>query len=122
MHVMIDRGGTTEMHPDVARHIPAIQALCREFGVQRLEIFGSAVTADFDPERSDVDFIVTYPEGYRFGYFGSRLFELEERLTDTLNRPAHLVMTSALRNTYFNAEASRTRTEIFDAAKIPDVA
>ncbi len=110
------------MHPEVARHIPEIRALCREFGVARLEVFGSAVTDAFDPARSDVDFLVTYPAGYRFGYFGSRLFELEERLSEALGRQAHLIMTPALRNVGFAAEASRTRTKIYDATKIPDVA
>lgn len=36
------------IHPAVAQHIPAIRNLCREFGVEKLEIFGSAVTDRFD--------------------------------------------------------------------------
>ncbi len=63
------------IHPDVARHIPEIRTLCREFGVSKLEIFGSAVTDAFDPGRSDVDFLVEYPERYDFGDFGERLFQ-----------------------------------------------
>jgi predicted nucleotidyltransferase len=103
------------IHPEVAQHIPAIRRLCREFGVERLEVFGSAVTDAFDPERSDVDFLVTYPEGYDFGDFGARLFELEERLTLLLGRSAHLVMTSALSKPRFRREVALTRTAIYDA-------
>ena len=32
--------------------------LCRKFGVAKLEVFGSANTPEFDPERSDFDFIL----------------------------------------------------------------
>jgi predicted nucleotidyltransferase len=32
-----------------------VRALCRRYGVRRLELFGSATTGAFDPQRSDVD-------------------------------------------------------------------
>jgi uncharacterized protein len=41
-------------------HLEEIVALCREYGVARLEVFGSAATGAFDPGRSDVDFLVEY--------------------------------------------------------------
>ncbi len=37
-----------------------IAALCREYGVAKLEVFGSVMTDEFDPERSDVDFVVRF--------------------------------------------------------------
>jgi predicted nucleotidyltransferase len=36
-----------------------LRALCKEFGVARLELFGSAATGAFDPLLSDLDFLVT---------------------------------------------------------------
>src|SRR5215211_4433890 len=54
-------------NPVIAEHLEAIRALCREFGVARLEVFGSVCTPDFDSERSDIDFIVEYPPDYDFG-------------------------------------------------------
>ena len=32
--------------------------LCRRYGVRRLEVFGSAARGSFDPETSDLDFLV----------------------------------------------------------------
>jgi hypothetical protein len=110
------------IHPEVEKHIPAIRALCREFGIARLEIFGSAVTDEFDPQRSDVDFIVTYPEDYDFGPWAGRLFEMEEQLSRVLNRNVDLVMPSALDNKWFRREAGKTRTVIFDASEVSEVA
>lgn len=100
----------------------AIAALCREFGIRKLEVFGSAVTGAFDPDRSDVDFIVAYPPNYDFGPWLARFQELEEALADVLGRDVNLVMTSALKNRWFEREAARTRTVIYDASEFTQVA
>jgi predicted nucleotidyltransferase len=110
------------IHPLVAQHIPEIQQLCREFGVTKLEIFGSAVTDAFDPERSDVDFIVTYPDDYDFGPWIGKLFDMEEQLSLLLDRNVDLVMLSALKNKWFRREAEKTRTVIFDTSQVSEVA
>ncbi len=41
-----------------------IAALCQRFGVRRLEMFGSAASGSFDPERSDVDFLLDFGAEY----------------------------------------------------------
>jgi len=49
------------MHPAIAEKRQSLAALCRRFGVQRLEVFGSAARgADFDARRSDADFLVSF--------------------------------------------------------------
>lgn len=55
------------MHPLIADNLHQIRHLCEEFGVVRLDVFGSIDTSGFDPGRSDVDFLVTYPDGYDHG-------------------------------------------------------
>lgn len=110
------------MNALIQQHRAAILALCREYGVARLELFGSAATGAFDPDRSDVDFLVEYPPDYDFGPWLSRFQELEQALTKVLGRDVDLVITSALRNRWFNREAARTRTVIYDASEISEVA
>ena len=105
------------MHPEVARHIPEIRALCREFGVARLEVFGSAVTDAFDPARSDADFLVTYPDGYDFGLWLVRFFDFDRALAGTLQREVDLIMHDAPRNPRFVAELNRTKSLVYDAAE-----
>lgn len=51
----------------VSEHMEEVQALCREYGALRLEVFGSALTAQFDPETSDIDNLEEYPPDYDFG-------------------------------------------------------
>jgi predicted nucleotidyltransferase len=110
------------MHVLIERHRQAILDVCRAFGVVRLEVFGSVMTDAFDPDRSDVDFIVTYPPDYDFGPWLARFQDMEEALAKVLGRPVNLVMTSALRNRWFLREAAKTRTVIYDAFQITEVA
>jgi hypothetical protein len=51
------------VHPIVQAKRAEIAALCRELGVLRLDVFGSAVTEDFDLDRSDVDVLVETEPG-----------------------------------------------------------
>ena len=44
----------------IDRHRSGIEALCRTYQVKRLDVFGSAIREDFDPVRSDVDFLVEF--------------------------------------------------------------
>jgi predicted nucleotidyltransferase len=106
----------------IAEHLEAIRALCREFGVARLEVFGSVCTPHFDPERSDVDFLVVYPPDYDYGPWLSKHLFLEERLSHLLGRKVDLVMIDAAQNMWFQREADKTRTVVFDGSKVAEVA
>jgi predicted nucleotidyltransferase len=110
------------MIPSIEANLQEVMKLCREFGVERLELFGSAATDAFDPERSDVDFLVSYPEGYDFGPWLARFQDFEEALSAALGLKVDLVMTSALKNPWFRREAAKTRTVIYDASQISEVA
>jgi predicted nucleotidyltransferase len=108
--------------PPLAEHLETIRALCREFGVKRLEVLGSVCTDDFDPSQSDIDFLVEYPEEYEFGPWIKRFFDLQDRLAEAMGRSVDLVMVSALQNRWFKLEANKTRTTIYDEAQVAEVA
>lgn len=83
--------------------------LCERYGVERLDLFGSAAGDGFDPEASDLDFVVSFerrdpPDLFR------RYFGLEEDLKALFGRGVDLVMEGALeksRRFAANVEASR---------------
>jgi predicted nucleotidyltransferase len=110
------------IHPAIEQHIPAIRDLCREYGVRKLELFGSAVDGRFDPARSDVDFLVTYPQGYEFGPWGQRVFELQDALAGIVGRNVDLVMSDAPRNPRFIERLNQSRLEIFREPSVSSVA
>ena len=83
------------MRSDIAGKREALAAICRRYGVARLEIFGSAARdADFDPDRSDADFLVTFTPGARndLGAFA----DLKEALERLLGRRVDLVEREAI--------------------------
>lgn len=91
----------------------AIADLCRQFGVRRLSVFGSAVTDRFDPERSDVDFLVEFAKGSPNSF--DTYFGFKEALEELLGRPVDLVEPVALENPYFAASVRETAEELYAA-------
>ena len=91
-----------------------IAALCQRHRVRRLDVFGSAASGDFDPQTSDLDFLVEFhplePGQRAEAYFG-----LLESLAVLLARPVDLVMRRAIENPYF-LEAVEAGKELLYAA------
>ena len=80
------------MIADIALHRKELQDLCRRFGVRRLSVFGSAARGDFDPARSDIDFLVEFAaeedDLTRFVDFKQALEALLSRRVDLVDRKA----------------------------------
>jgi predicted nucleotidyltransferase len=99
----------------INEHMSDLIALCEEFGVERLEVFGSATTGEFDPLLSDIDFLVTYPADYNFGPWLGRYFDLKERLADLFGRRVDLVMAKEFRNPFFARSVEESRRLLYAA-------
>jgi predicted nucleotidyltransferase len=88
--------------------------LCLRYHVQHLELFGSAAAGDFNPESSDLDFLVMFeeldPPAYADAYLG-----FYEALTALFARPAELVSTSAIANPHFLENMQRNRETLYAA-------
>ena len=98
----------------IDRHRPQIEALCRTYRVKRLDVFGSAVRADFDLVRSDVDFLVEFEPDPDLNAFHAYM-GLRGELSRLLERPVDLVMPSGVRNRYFAQEIEATREPVYGA-------
>lgn len=92
----------------------AIGLLCRKYGVTRLELFGSAARGDFEPGRSDVDFLVEFGPESSTDLF-HRYFGLQEDLEILLSCGVDLVMLTALKNPYFVRSVNESRTILYAA-------
>ena len=93
-----------------------LDELCGRFGVERLEVFGSAATDDrFDPERSDLDFIVQFRADQKLGPWLENYFALRDELSNLFGYPVDLVMASAMKSPRFIREANRTRRLLYGA-------
>jgi predicted nucleotidyltransferase len=84
----------------VEQNRTALADLCRKYRVKTLEVFGSAANGAFDPERSDLDFLVDFepmdPGPHAKAYFGVWF-----GLRDLFDRNVDLVEVRAVTNPYF---------------------
>ena len=100
------------MVSEIELHQEELRALCRRFQVRRLDLFGSAARGDFDPEHSDIDFIVKFdrsaPQHPFDAYFG-----LKEELEALFGRKVDLVELSAVRNPYLRASIEQSRENVY---------
>ena len=99
---------------DIEDQRVALEDLCRRFQVRRLELFGSGSGERFNPQSSDLDFLVEFEDpptgGYADAYFG-----LAESLRELFHRDVDLVVLSAIRNPYFLESIERSRTLLYAA-------
>ena len=100
------------MHSIIETHRDEVHQLCRQFGVQRLDVFGSAAGDAFDPQRSDIDFVVDFGPGLQPDLF-NRYFGLNEALAALFGRKVDLVMASGMVNPYFIDAVNRTRQPVY---------
>ena len=93
--------------------VDAIRRACEQYGVERLRLFGSALSGRFDPEYSDIDFLVDFLPG-RDDPFDD-YFGLREALTEIVGRDVDLVVVRAIRNPYFKASALSSAEDVYAA-------
>lgn len=102
------------MHPAIAQHRSGISAICQRYRICRLEVFGSAARADdFDPEHSDVDFLVEFAPDVQPGL--ESFFGAKATLEALLGRGVDLVESGAVRNPFVLASISRDREAVYSA-------
>jgi uncharacterized protein len=102
------------MIAEIAQHRDELRDLCRRFGVRRLEVFGSAARGDFDPAKSDLDFLVEF-EPLQPGAYVDAFFGLKEGLEQLFGRTVDLVSAAAIRNPYFRQSVEATKALLYAA-------
>jgi predicted nucleotidyltransferase len=105
----------TRMVSLIEEHFEALEQLCAQYKVQRLEVFGSASTGEkFDPQESDLDFLVEFLP-LRAGEYADAYFGLLHSLEDMFGRHVDLVMTRAIKNPYFLESINQNRKLLYAA-------
>ncbi len=102
------------MQPLLKNRQPELRVLCRRFGVSRLEVFGSAATESFDPDSSDLDFIVDFED--RSPGYADRYLAFAEALEELYDCEVDLVTERSLSNPFFKDSVDKTRTVLYDEA------
>jgi uncharacterized protein len=102
------------MIPEIVERRDEIEALCRHYGVIRLDLFGSAATGAFNEETSDLDFVATFADTRKPGY-AKRFLHFAEALEALFGRSVDLITDGSIRNPYFREEVDETRQPVYRA-------
>ncbi len=95
--------------------LPAlVKSLCERSQVSRLALVGSAVRDDFDPVRSDVDFLVDFKDIPGFDYFGAYM-SLRRELAVLVGHPVDLITERGIENPYLRESLARDARILYAA-------
>jgi len=99
---------------EVEDQTKAIEALCHRYHVRRLELFGSAASGGFNPDSSDLDFLVEF-EDLQPGECADAYFGLLEELQGIFQRKIDLVVARSVKNPYLLESIRQSRALLYAA-------
>ena len=97
---------------EIEKYKDKIEQLCRKYGIKRFELFGSAVTHDFNTT-SDVDCLIDFVEDG--GNYFNRYFDFKSDLEILFGRSVDLVVSKAIRNPYFRRDVDQSKQLVYAA-------
>lgn len=86
--------------------------ICERYGVERLDLFGSAATGNFDSGKSDLDFVLSFKPRTPARLF-DRYFGLKEDLESLFGRGVDLLMEESMKNPYLVKSVNESRTPLY---------
>lgn len=99
------------MNSIISDNLAQITALCRKFGIRKLDLFGSAATGAFNPARSDLDFVVDL--GPYDDAIADRYLDFADALEALFGRSVDLVTEKSIANPYFRHQVETQRTPVY---------
>ncbi len=105
------------MNSIVKEKIPQLVELCKKYRVVRMYLFGSAARDyDFDPDRSDFDFLVAFDPGLEPIDRGENYIDLMFALDDLFGREVDLMSEQQLQNPYLIKSIDEDKKLIYEEA------
>jgi predicted nucleotidyltransferase len=87
--------------------------LCKEHNVKYLYAFGSSITENFDPDRSDIDLLVEIDSEDPIDR-GEKLLSLWDLFEHFFNRKIDLLTENSIRNPFLRKSIDSTKVLIYD--------
>jgi len=95
----------------IHQHLPQIQQVMRQHGVQKAYAFGSAVKGNMRAN-SDVDFVILFPQNIDVETYADNYFSLIDALENLLHRQVELVAEETLSNPYLIQNINSHKVEV----------
>ena len=93
---------------------PALAELCQRFKVSRLFVFGSGASGRFDPDASDLDFVVELADRQPNKSYADRYLGLADALERLFGRRVDLLTEQSIRNPYLRRQVQATRELVYE--------
>jgi len=114
MSLLLKRAGffIFDMNKLIKNKIEDVILLCEKLNVEKLWVFGSAVSEHFSSQ-SDIDFLVSFQK-LEIEDYAENYFLLAENLEQIFNREIDLVTVKSLSNPYFVEEVETYKQLVYD--------
>lgn len=99
--------------PSISIDQAALSDFCRQHGIAKLSLFGSALRDDFDTAHSDIDLLVEFQPGVSKSLF--KLVRMEDALERLFHRKVDLTTAGSL-SKYFRDDVLSAAMVLYDAA------
>jgi predicted nucleotidyltransferase len=99
------------MEKTVEQNLPQIKRLLLQYGVERAYLFGSAAM-DTMNDKSDVDFIIKFPDEMHYTTYADNYFALADALEALLKKSVDLVTEKTLKNPYLLQNINRYKLQL----------
>lgn len=103
------------MHPIIEAHREELAALCAEFGVSKLEVFGSICRGTFEPGRSDLDFIATFAD--RGPGYADRYLDFADAVQELFGRDVDVVTPYSIKSPLFRESVDECRQVVYEQTR-----
>lgn len=100
---------------DLIRNRDGFIDLCQSHHVKQIYAFGSSVSGDFDPGKSDIDLLVEIDEPDPIER-GEKILSLWDKLEAFFKRKVDLLTNPNIRNPYLRQSVNESKVLIYDAS------
>ena len=90
--------------------------MCKNHHVKQIYAFGSSVSDNFDPDKSDIDLLVEIDEPNPIEK-GEKILSLWDELEAFFKRKVDLLANPNIRNPYLRQSIENSKVLIYDASK-----
>lgn len=102
------------MNPFIQKYISSIKELCKLHDVEKLYLFGSALSENFSKD-SDVDFLISLKKNLSPSEYTENYFSLHYKLRELMNKEIDLLVEKNLTNPFLMSSIDSTKELIYEA-------
>jgi uncharacterized protein len=109
------KNSTFIYQPIITQNKVQIDALCEQYGVDKLFVFGSVTNSKLFRDDSDIDIIIQIDESkFLPEDLGETLFNLNDEFEKLFQRPVDLIRDRPFRNQIFRKNIDRSKILVYD--------